>query len=852
MWLSGSYVLFDKGAHVALLLQQRPMLWLALPALTGSVLATTRIGRWVICVFIAALLLWKISQLRKASRRRQPRCHRQPRQPGIASCHGKTGRPDRIALATLCLFLLGSLRLGVPYAMAEKFNREQANHQWSGTGVVVARLSEYTTSRGKAKVNAVIRIENGVRIAVTGTPEIFKPGNQVNLTGYLVRPDPAVNPGGFDQRDWLWRQGIFLSLEQSDETKYSLVKPALANPIAVAAESARESLQSFIDQLVGSEQAALLFGLMVGDASGLNKEQEYHFRQAGLSHLTAVSGANIAFWLTPLTLILRRSHLRRKIRQVLLLIVLIAFGFLTGWQVSVTRAIIMSAIFLIGRLAHRRSDPLNGLGWVILIFIAFAPFAILSFGFWLSLLATVGLLSASPLLIQRISHRWPNLPQPISELISLNLSVQLLVLPVSLILSHQLSFVGLIANIPAVMIVEWLTAISFVSIILYYFIRLLTFLFFTSTMFLMSPVGLEKPGSLMVGWLLLPGRPIAGALTILEQLAEYFSRWDYGRWPASRLNLFLIAGLLILSIGLFRTRGGLLRHWVNRLTVIGFAAGLLFAQISPVLWPRDQIWFLSVGQGDATLIMTRSGQTVLIDSGPPNSGWNIVLPALDALGLRRIDLLIVTHGHSDHAGGVSDLLQSGRIDRLYWPKFVFQEKRTIVSRDDLTSQIVKIAANEGVEMHALHKNDTIRLNSGQDYLQVLSQDDVSDPDDQNEQALHFLLQIEGQRILLMSDCTPGIEAALLADTLTGPVQILKVAHHGSRATTRQTLLKTVQPKLAVISVGYNNYGHPAPELLDRLRSLSIRTLRTDRQGAIQTTIRNGQCFTETYRKDRYG
>ena len=262
--------------------------------------------------------------------------------------------------------------------------------------------------------------------------------------------------------------------------------------------------------------------------------------------------------------------------------------------------------------------------------------------------------------------------------------------------------------------------------------------------------------------------------------------------------------------------------------------------------------FFSVGQGDATLIYTRSGQSILIDCGPPNSGWDVILPSLDALGIRQIDLLVITHSHNDHAGGCSELLKSGRVKALAWPEFSAEGKKTTGGKDDTTNSLRQIASEEGVEMQVLSKNDTIRLKSGFDFLHVLSPQLISDPDDSNEQALHFRLEIQGQKVLLMSDCTAGIENALLAENLISPAQVLKVAHHGSRMTTRQKFLAAARPMLAVISVGYNNYGHPAPELLNRLEAQSIDTLRTDRRGAVKLEIRNREIFVMPYRKDNYG
>jgi competence protein ComEC len=771
-------------------LKMRPMLALAIPALAGALMATRPLGR-ILCLGILMIL-------------------------AVAS--GRLHRHSRLLLLTALAFALAAGRSGLIYGPADRFARQHAGQFWTGEGQVVKHLYVSNLSSGVAQVHAVLKIEHGVQLAVTGPQAMLPIGSRIRVSGHLNHPDQAANPGGFDSRDWLWRQGVLLVLKQLPGDPPTLVVPPVDRLdvwLEQAASRLRADLVKASVRLVGKDLASLLVSLLIGDTSGLAKEQLYHFRQAGLSHLTAVSGANIAFWLGPLDFVLRRFKLPRQSRQGALLAFLAGFGLLTGWPASVNRAIIMAGLILFGKLFHRRPDPLNSLGFAALLFIMIRPTSVLGYGFWLSSLATFALLAGAPVLEKRLLQHWPWLPKPIAELLSLNLSVQALVLPVSLILTRQINLVGLIANPPAALLVEWITV---VALILLPGLGLMTAL--------TGGKGLDLQGHLAL--------PLQVALNGLERLAISCSRIDSGRLPVANLNGPLLAALAILVVLMVWRARLKTRVWLNQVLAVCLCSGLAIQFMSGIWRHYDRIWFLSVGQGDATLIQTRSRETILIDSGKLKSGWDVLLPTLDALGIRRINQLILTHGHQDHAGGAVDLLQSGRVDQLVVGNPVLESPES----DDYTQELLRLAEEQGLNRQFLANGGTIFLNHGQDRLDVLTPDGlVSNRSvDLNEWALHFQLTIRDQAILLMSDCTEDVETGLVRQGKLRPSKVLKVAHHGSASTTRAEFLDQVQPDFAVISVGYNSYGHPSPELLERLTRRSIEVARTDWAGAVLLTV----------------
>ncbi len=807
-------------------LWRRPALPLALAVLAGGLLAT-RGWVWLLGLLALAVLSGVCSQWQS---------------------HGKwreTTAWVRFGLLLLGL-ALGGLRLGWPFWLAEDFQRAHPAGRWSGEVKVEQILSR--SSSGSDWVTALVTGPRGVRLALSGSARQIQPGARLQVAGYLERPARAANPGGFDRQDWLWRQGIWQEL---DLKRGEVIVRAPGEPRALVrlAEHWRQFLQDRLVDLVGRDRAALLSGLLIGSTEGMDKASVYDFRQAGLSHLTAVSGANIAFWLTPLTGWLRRFKIRRLIRQLLLLGTLILFGFLTGWQVSVSRAVIVTALFMLGRLFHRRSDPLNALGLAVIVFALIQPLAILSFSFWLSGSATLGLLAGGPALARRLDQRWPNLPAGWSGFLGTSLAVQVLVLPAAAVLARQLSLVGLIANIPALFLVEWLTVASLLALLAGAGLWLVLIVF-NSLPGLAIDAGARL--AVLLGFL---GRPLAVALDSLLAVAHAFARVAWGRWPVAWLNLLLVCGLGLLMIRSLLRLSRLTRHLLWQMGVWLIALGLALALARPLVLARDQVWFLSVGQGDATLIVTRSGQTALIDTGKPGSGWQVVLPALDALGIRSLDVLILSHGHLDHAGGAAELLATGRVRQLLVPELDLKHINTTGGQDNLTQQLIDLAEAGDIPWGTLTRRHSLKL-SPTDELRVVAADRpvarAADTEDLNEQAIHFQLQLAGYRFLLMSDCTPASEESLLSDPKIVNNEVLKVAHHGSRMTTQAEFLDLVRPELAIISVGPNQYGHPAPELLQRLTARSVPTLRTDRGGAVRIDIAAGKLFVQEYGKEKHG
>jgi len=302
--------------------------------------------------------------------------------------------------------------------------------------------------------------------------------------------------------------------------------------------------------------------------------------------------------------------------------------------------------------------------------------------------------------------------------------------------------------------------------------------------------------------------------------------------------LWFYPGLLLLLYVVGKAKEKLRRKILSAAIILLLTAGVIVG-IKDVFDPDLEIWFLDVGQGDAIMIDVKNGPLVMIDAGRPEAADFVLEPALNSLGREFVDLLILTHADKDHSGGLETLLRAGRV-RAVGCSALSREK--IPLPDDPSPQFVE-----------LKQGSILRLGSYR--LEVIMDGVPSDAfllgeewrrvEDENSRSLIISLIYEASEpsdehrhcVLFTADATIETERRL-TDYIT-PAQVLKVAHHGSGKTTQEEFTRVLKPKHAVISVGPNNYGHPADIVIESLQSAGARIWRTDRQGAIRCRINKG-------------
>ena len=555
---------------------------------------------------------------------------------------------------------------------------------------------------------------------------------------------------------------------------------------------------------VGGAGGALIPGLVIGDTSLEEPTFAVNMRRVGLSHLTAVSGANFAIIAAFLLWLSQWVFKRVRSRLILTSLVLIGFIFLVRPSPSVLRASVMSAVILIAKARGIKADSIPSLGLAIAFLILMDPFQAIDPGFALSVAATAGILLLAPKLEAYLGEKFGH--EKFAELIAIPLSATIMCTPVILAISGLFSLVSIPANILAEPVVAPITVIGFIAAIV-------------------SPI---TPG--ISHLLLVLIKPLA-------QLIVWISNFASGLPVLILPKSYLGAGIALLVIALVK-----LRKWFA-LSLLLVAAILVIAL--PGRWPGAN-WSVAncnVGQGDGLAINLGNHEALVIDVGPDSK---LMDKCLKDLRIERIPLLVLSHFHADHVHGLDGVL-SGRKVSSVWVSNFDQPKS---ERDTA----VLLMGN--IPIHQATTGEVVRFQSakGQVEIQVLwpskvqSNFDVLPGDGSaiNNSSIALVITVGNLRMFSAGDLEPQAQAAMLALTKIAPVDIYKVSHHGS-SFQYLPLLSALHPKIALISVGAgNSYGHPAASTVNALQSIGATVLRTDQDGALSV---DGALKIRTKRND---
>lgn len=567
----------------------------------------------------------------------------------------------------------------------------------------------------------------------------------------------------------------------------------VARPSALqrAAGTLRAGLREACRGLPAPERG-LLPALVIGDTTTLDPALAEDFRTTGMTHLLAVSGTNCAIVCGAVLLLVRRMRTGPRTSALIAGLALVGFVVLVRPSPSVLRAAVMGALALLALAVGRSRAAVPGLCAAVLVLVLADPALARSAGFALSVMATAGLLLIAPSWRDAL-RRW--LPRGVAEAVAVPAAAQMACAPVIVAISGQIGLVAVPANLLAVPAIAPATLLGIAATVL-------------SPLSPSAAEVMARLAGIPTSWLVAVaqhGVRVPGAAV---------------SWPGGTAGGLSLAAALTLTILLGRVRT------IRRMAVCAACvAGVVVLPVRAIApgWPPKG-WIMvvcDVGQGDAVVLNAGPGTAVVVDSGPEPI---MVDGCLRRLKVVRIPLLVITHLHVDHIGGLVGVLRGRAVDAIELSPFREPAAALQAVRREAGARAIPIVSSAVGEQRTLAGLK----------LQVLAPAAAfsGTHSDVNNNSVVLRVTVAGRRILLAGDAEVAAQQALLAARTDLHADVLKVAHHGSFYQDPR-FLSASRPGVALVSVGADNtYGHPSPSVLARLRLLGARVQRTDRDGDI--------------------
>ena len=733
-------------------------------------------------------------------------------------------------------------------------------------------LDEVESAAGVTRISGGLRVTSYVEEPNATASPLARAGDRVEVLARALPVRNFGNPGSFDERGTLALQGIHLQGGLRNDRLLTILEHPRLTISERLARVRGQLLRSINDLFVSHpDQGALARAMLLGDRSFVEHDRVVEFQQTGVYHVLVLAGLHVGALTAFFIWAGRRLHLGLLSRTLLTLVVLAAYVGIVEDRPPILRAALMAVLYLSARLLYRRMDLLNVAALSALGILALRPSEIRDASFLLSFSAVgiIGALAApwiahtsepylrglkyltdvsrdvshNPRVIQfRIEMRaavaWvtARLPGPAApfgrgllvvplrtglylwELIVISAILQLGMLPPLAYYFHRVTLAGPLANIPAVLLTGLIVPLGL----------------FTLAVSVMSHA--------LAVWL---AKLLGIFLAMLDASVHWFAGWHGASYRVPEPPLVLTAIFAVFAVALsaaIRSQWPVRRAWqgVSVMALLATAALIATHPFAPKLNTKNlEVTVLDVGQGDSLFVTFPGGHTMLVDAGGAlgsfhaggmrsglDVGEDVVSPYLWSRGLKQIEVVALTHAHQDHLGGLPAVLENFRVQELW------------VGRDIGSAayrEVLAIAHQRGVRVVHMKQGDSFAR--GNVSGSILWPEDLTESQTaKNDDSLVVRLTDGSQSILLPGDIERPSERKILAENETIGANFLKVAHHGSKTSTIEPFLSSSHPAFAAISAGRDNsFGHPSPEVIERLEAAGVRVYRTDRDGAITAT-----------------
>lgn len=637
----------------------------------------------------------------------------------------------------------------------------------------------------------IVRNNKKILINIKMSQDIpsIKYGDSLYIEGEFKQPEEARNYKGYNYKQYLKTKKIIGTVELE---KAKMLKSSNGSFI----HNIQKYIKDTINGTLTDEEGNLLLAILLGDKDKLSEDIQESFKTSNLSHMLAVSGAHVSYIILGLTYVLQNSIIGKKNEKIVCIIFLLFFMAITNFTPSVTRACIMAVLTLFSGIIYRKSDVYTNISVAALITLIFNPYNLLDLGFQLSYGGTIGII----IFIKRIQEKKSNskVINYIKQMALVSIYANIIIIPIMMYHFNTVSFTFIISNIMASPI--------------------LGIIVITGFLFIIASITV-KPLTRLIAIFIKP------ILSILIKISQICSKLPFSNILVVTPYMFNVISYYAIILYCIKSKKNNKCKIIICLLIV-----LILINFIIYIFPQKlRIFFIDVGQGDSTLIITPDKKTVLIDGGGSDSfdvGEKVLLPYLLDRRILKVDYVLISHFDTDHCGGILTIMEKVKVKNI-----IISEQ---AEHSENYERFKKLMIHKKIRLIEVKKGDKIKIGRYSEFKILFPTSRLLSENPLNNNSIVAQFNYNNFKMLFTGDIEKLAEQQILkAEKAEIRADILKVAHHGSKTSSIPEFIKAVKPKIALIGVGKNNtFGHPNQQTIKNLENIKCRIYRTDLQGEI--------------------
>ena len=666
-------------------------------------------------------------------------------------------------------------------------------------------------------------------------------GDKIGFTGQFIEPSCRRNYGGFDYKSYLKTLKIYGNVKAD---KIQVLEKEKGNTILQISNKISLKIKEKINSLMKEESSSIISGILLGDKSEIEEEIQERFKISNISHILAVSGMHVSYIILGIDLLLKSSMGKRKTKFITI-ILLIMYMLITGLSPSVVRASVMGIIVTGAGIIHRKNDIWTSIAISLFLILVYNPFLISNIGLQFSYLGTIGIIVFHKNVLKALksikikNRKWKYrfnrkvilISNKIKEILAVTISAQLAIFPLMIYHFNLFGTYFLLSNLLISVIIGPIIILSvFIVILSFIFYPLAIISSFILELLIQILITISNVSELPFSKIYFPTLNIT--TIILYYIFIIIFNYIYTLYNSKKLTNTQIRMRNLIALLKYKII-------INKKKYVKVVLVCILLLVVYTYIPKKlNIYFVDVGQGDSTFIVTPRNKTILIDGGGSSSteydvGESTLLPYILDRGYTKIDYIFISHFDQDHVGGILTILQELKVGRV------------IISKQGEDSEnyqkFLKIVKENKIEVAIVKKGNRIKIENDLYFDILWPEDELIKENILNNNSTVMKMCYKDFSILFTGDIEEIAEKKIL-ETYKGKekqlaTDILKVAHHGSKTSTIEEFLNVIKPNMALIGVGKdNNFGHPSEVIINRLIDFGTKIYRTDTDGEISIVV----------------